>query len=85
MSDMGHFRPIGCVYAMSGVHPISTKLLHYGNRRSGPTAELESRRTTILIPGVLSKIGHQGRVGLFENTEQRQAGLGRHDVLSLGN
>ena len=27
----------------------------------------------------------QGRVGLFENTEQRQAGLGRHDVLSLGN
>src|ERR1700674_5726390 len=27
----------------------------------------------------------QGRVGLFENTEQRQAGFGRHDVLSLGN
>ena len=27
----------------------------------------------------------QGWVGLFENTEQRQAGLGRHDVLSLGN
>jgi hypothetical protein len=27
----------------------------------------------------------QGRVGLFENTEQRQASLGRHDVLSLGN
>ena len=27
----------------------------------------------------------QGRVGLFENTELRQAGLGRHDVLSLGN
>jgi hypothetical protein len=28
---------------------------------------------------------NQGRVGLFENTEQRQAGLGRRDVLSLGN
>ena len=27
----------------------------------------------------------QGRAGLFENTEQRQASLGRHDVLSLGN
>jgi hypothetical protein len=27
----------------------------------------------------------QRRVGLFENTEQRQASLGRHDVLSLGN
>ena len=27
----------------------------------------------------------QGGVGLFENTERRQAGLGRHDVLSLGN
>ena len=27
----------------------------------------------------------QGWVGLFENPEQRQAGLGRHDVLSLGN
>src|SRR6202008_235165 len=26
-----------------------------------------------------------GPVGLFENAEQRQAGLGRHDVLSLGN
>src|ERR1700729_3666855 len=27
---------------------------------------------------------NQGRVGLFENAEQRQAGLGRHDVLSQG-
>ena len=27
----------------------------------------------------------QGWVGLFENAEQRQTGLGRHDVLSLGN
>jgi hypothetical protein len=27
----------------------------------------------------------QGRVRLFENTEQRQPSLGRHDVLSLGN
>ena len=27
----------------------------------------------------------QGRVGLFENAEQRQPGLGRHNVLSLGN
>jgi hypothetical protein len=27
----------------------------------------------------------QCRIGLFENAEQRQAGLGRHDVLSLGN
>ena len=27
----------------------------------------------------------QRRIGLFENAEQRQAGLGRHDVLSLGN
>ena len=26
----------------------------------------------------------QCRIGLFENAEQRQAGLGRHDVLSLG-
>src|ERR1700722_10570092 len=26
----------------------------------------------------------QGRGGLFENTEQRQPALGRHDVLSLG-
>ena len=27
----------------------------------------------------------QCRIGLFEDAEQRQAGLGRHDVLSLGN
>jgi hypothetical protein len=27
----------------------------------------------------------QRRIGLFENAEQRKAGLGRHDVLSLGN
>ena len=26
----------------------------------------------------------QRRVGLFENAEQRQTGLGRHDMLSLG-
>ena len=27
----------------------------------------------------------QRRIGLFENAEQRKAGLGRHDILSLGN
>ena len=27
----------------------------------------------------------QRRIGLFENAEQRQTGLGRHDVLSLAN
>ena len=27
---------------------------------------------------------NQSRVGLFENAEQRQAGLGRHNILSLG-
>ena len=27
----------------------------------------------------------QRRIRLFEDAEQRQAGLGRHDVLSLGN
>ena len=26
----------------------------------------------------------QRRIGLFENAEQRQAGLGRHNILSLG-
>ena len=44
------------VCAMSAVHPISTELPHYGDRRSGPTAESESRRYTVLIPGVPSKI-----------------------------
>jgi hypothetical protein len=39
ISASGHFRPIDGVCAMSAIHPISTKLLHYGDRRSGPTAE----------------------------------------------
>ncbi len=29
-SDLGHFRPINDVCAMSAFHPIATKLLHYG-------------------------------------------------------
>jgi hypothetical protein len=36
MSQMGHFRPINDVCAMSAFHPIATKLLQYGKRRDGP-------------------------------------------------
>ena len=30
MAEMGHFRQINDVCAMSAFHPIATKLLHYG-------------------------------------------------------
>jgi hypothetical protein len=30
VSELGHFRPINDVCAMSAFHPIATKLLHYG-------------------------------------------------------
>jgi hypothetical protein len=53
---LGHFRPIDGVFAMSAVHSISTELLHYGNPRSGPQRNWKVVDTTVLIPGVLSKI-----------------------------
>jgi hypothetical protein len=30
MSQLGHFRPINDVCAMSAFHPIAAELLHYG-------------------------------------------------------
>src|ERR1019366_10054683 len=46
-----------------------------------PVTTSSSRHSSCaLTPGV-----DQRRVGLLENAEQRQAGLGRYDVLSLGN
>ena len=46
-----------------------------------PTTTSSSRHSSCAVtPG-----SNQGWVGLFENAEQRQAGFGRYDVLSLGN
>src|SRR5258708_3450922 len=45
--------------------------------------------TISCLPTTTSSSRHsridQCRIGLFENAEQRQSGLSRHDVLSLGN
>src|SRR6202047_858618 len=46
-----------------------------------PTTTSSSRHSSCAVTPGSTRAGS----GLFENTEQRQTGLGRHDVLSLGN
>jgi len=47
MSEMGHLRPIDDVCAMSAFPPIATDLLHYGNGRKGPKAEVPHHGTKV--------------------------------------